>query len=913
MSDIYVRLRSNISSMISTSNKFTATWKKLGKVVRDSNSGFVKAQKEISKVNKGFTNITRDGNRATGSVNRLGKSFMGLGTAIKMVGFYQIVRGLTGAIDSAMEMIETANLFSVALGDLAVETNGFVQEWSRVTGLDATNMQNAIGTFGALSKSMGMSDKASQQLSTTTYRLGLDLASLYNVNIDQALGDLRSGLVGQSETVYKYGLDVTEASLKTEAMNQGITKSVRNMSQGEKMALRYAVMIRQSGVAQGDFARTIEQPANQLRIFTERMTTLSRTIGTIFIPILQKVLPYVNAFTQALTVLFARLASFFGYTDSMAEIFNFDRSGVDGVGAGVEDLEDGIGSAGKEAKKLKGQLMGFDEINLWTPPTENASSGGAGGAGAIAGGVDMSWMDDLTYDSGFDQIKTKSQELADGMVAQWDRMMDATYRLRYALKDLWDEGLSLLGDFSFGVLSDFYNNFLVPVGKWVFGEGLPKLVNIFNDMLKKINWGAIRDSLNNVWKALAPFMATIGTGMLIFLEKVLVPLAVWAINNIIPFAFDLIADAITFFTEVGKTSQGVIMGLWQNVLIPLGEFLLTRMQEAWNKTIEVLKWLNENIIVPLIDILRILWQNVLAPLAVFLSDILVGAFGFVIDVAKSLWENVLVPLGSFIVEVFAEALKGLRDVLVELEPTINFISDAFMFLWNYVLAPLASYIAGDFFTIVNTTFEHLGTAIEALKEVFKGLINFIVGVLTGDWKRAFTGLGNIAIAIFNGIIGGFENTFNWIVDKINNLANKANAILAGLGANFRFDTLSRFELERLDYLDYGSSSSKPMLQYATGGFPRTGQVFIAGEAGAEMVGSLDGKPAVVNNDQIVEAVSSGVYGAVVSAMNMSNTGGSGQPSEVTLEIDGTKLGRILLPKMNGESERLGYKPILEAR
>ena len=109
------------------------------------------------------------------------------------------------------------------------------------------------------------------------------------------MGDLRSGLLGQSETVYKYGIDVTEAAIKAEAMAQGITKSVRNMSQGEKMALRYSVMIKQTALSHGDFAKTIEEPANQMRILKERVVTMTRALGSIFLPVLATILPYLNA------------------------------------------------------------------------------------------------------------------------------------------------------------------------------------------------------------------------------------------------------------------------------------------------------------------------------------------------------------------------------------------------------------------------------------------------------------------------------------------------------------------------------------------------------------------------------------------------------------------------------------------
>ena len=106
-----------------------------------------------------------------------------------------------------------------------------------------------------LARSMGMSTKQAKTLSTTTAQLSTDLASLTNIPINQVMQDLRSGLIGQTETVYKYGMDLTEASLKTEAFRLGITKSVREMTQGEKMALRYSLMLKQSGLAHGDFAK----------------------------------------------------------------------------------------------------------------------------------------------------------------------------------------------------------------------------------------------------------------------------------------------------------------------------------------------------------------------------------------------------------------------------------------------------------------------------------------------------------------------------------------------------------------------------------------------------------------------------------------------------------------------------------
>ena len=272
-------------------------------------------RQSLRGVGNSLGNLDRTATRTTGS---MGNAFKGLNKIIGIGALYKLADGMASATKSALDMIEVANLFTVSLGDMSSQAMKTINALHEVYGLDVTNLKSAVGGFALLSRSMGMSTKQAEILATNTTRLALDLSSLTNVPIQQVMQDLRSGLVGQSETVYKYGLDVTEAGLKTEAMNQGITKSVRNMSQGEKMALRYAVMIRGSSLAQGDFANTINAPANQLRILSERFITLSRSIGTIFMPMLQAVLPWLNALVMILIDVANAIAKFFAPSRLMA-------------------------------------------------------------------------------------------------------------------------------------------------------------------------------------------------------------------------------------------------------------------------------------------------------------------------------------------------------------------------------------------------------------------------------------------------------------------------------------------------------------------------------------------------------------------------------------------------------------------
>ena len=871
-SNINIRLKTMLGSLIPTTKRASQEWKTFGRSISNTQKTMSRLYPSIRKTNMSLTNLTKDANRASKGFSMMSGSLLTVKRALGGLSFYMLYRGISNAVESAMDMIETANLFSVALGGLAVETNNTVRGMSELTGLDLTNMQTAIGTFASLSRSMGMTDTQAQNLSTTSYRLALDLASLYNVDISQALGDLRSGLVGQSETVYKYGIDVTEASLKTEALAQGITKSVRNMSQGEKMALRYAVMIRQTSLAQGDFARTIEQPANQLRILSERFVTLGRSIGTIFIPVLQAILPYLNAVLQVLINIANTIASFFGYSEDMAKVTNTGfGSMVDSSG----ELEDNLNGATGSAKKLKSALAGFDEINVLGSKQE---AGGAGGTGAMAGGMDMSFMETLSYDSMFGSIKTKSTEIADTIKLKLDELWNSTYRVRYALKDLWDEGLSLFGNFSIGALRDFYESFLKPVGTWVIGEGLPKFFNIVNDLLKNVDWGRLRESLNGLWEALVPLAINVGEGLLWFLENVISPLTEILVETVIPAVIDDISLAITALSDFINANKDVL----ETGAKLIGAFFL-----AWEVT-KLLAFLELSGSVT--GALALMSKTILGLALAKLADkietmALIGLYAkdFIVKIAKATAELVKLIIqfglstGAKILNTVATVASTVAHtawtVAVTLATTAGKLFGAVLtFLTSPVgllVIAIGALIAIGVLLYKNwdTVKEHANKTWEAIKTS----ISKFASVISQEWSKLWTGVANFFINIANGVIGGFEGMINKIITGVNKFIGWIKKI-PFIGDNIKVNIIGSVSLDRISQIKASvPTTTKPMMM-ANGGIPDYGQVFIAREAGAELVGGFGSKTAVMNNDQIVEAVSSGVAQAVASVMGSASGG-----------------------------------------
>lgn len=454
MADMKLNLK--VKSTVDNAN---SNFSKLANSTAKATGNFKEHQKVLHETSAKMTNLNKDANRTSDSMLKLGGNFSKLGNTLRngaiASGLYIAGRAISSFaaqhLNSAMNAIETNNLFGVSFGAMAGEVEEKIKAISNATGLNEINMKNVAGTYNLLARSMGFSSQQSETLSMNMLQLGMDLSSLMNIPIDQVMQDLRSGLLGQSETVYKYGIDVTEAAIAQEALNQGIDKSIRQMSQGEKMYLRQIVILKQTGLAHGDFANTIEQPANQLKILQARFQTLSETIGKVFIPILAWILPYANAVVIVLIRMVQAIGKFFGIdmTSSAKAIgaesaklkssFNNVTPSISGIGKAADkslgntskrlkktgsDADD----ANKRLKKMQNTLLGIDEINLLKTPdpevnTPDGGIGDIGGVGGVGGIGDIGGIGEglagifggnplEEFNNGLDQLKTKADELA---------------------------------------------------------------------------------------------------------------------------------------------------------------------------------------------------------------------------------------------------------------------------------------------------------------------------------------------------------------------------------------------------------------------------------------------------------------------------------------------------------------------
>lgn len=400
------------------------------KGINQLKSGIASLKKQIDSFSKnnGLSDLNKDIKKISLS-DAIKKSF---NFSAIILGGKQVLNTLKEMTNASIDYTETVNLFNVSMGKDVEGLNKyyeqaleFQEKLEEKLGVNLEESMRYQALFNSMTKSMGLGANYAYTLSENMTKLGYDLASLYNIDTESAMTKLRAGLAGQTEPLRELGLDITEQSLKPVAESLGVTESIRNMSQAEKAVLRYIAVLRQAQIAQGDFARTMDSPANQLRIFNAQVTAFKRNMGNLWQGILGGILPYVNAVMMVINELLKMVAKLFGF-----EVYSQPINVSDSIGA--SDLAGDLGTASDNAKKLKNQLMGFDEINNIN--LDNGTSSGGISGGSI-GGIDQRLLDSLKgYDNWMDKISNKATEIKD-KILEW---LGFTEDVNGELKWSWD-------------------------------------------------------------------------------------------------------------------------------------------------------------------------------------------------------------------------------------------------------------------------------------------------------------------------------------------------------------------------------------------------------------------------------------------------------------------------------------------
>lgn len=521
-------------------------------------------------------------------------------------------------LDLGSDLAEVQNVVDVTFPQMTAQVDSFAQSAAKNFGLSETMAKQYTGTFGAMAKAFGFSEKQAYDMGTSLTALAGDVASFYNLSQDEAYTKLKSVFTGETESLKDLGVVMTQTALDSYALANGFGKTTAQMSEAEKVALRYQFVQEQLALANGDFARTSGGWANQVRILSLQFQSLKASIGQGLINVFTPVLKMINT-------LIGRLITLANAFKSFTELITGKKSSgssagqMSDLGSAASDASTGLdnasdsadtaassakkaGSAAKKAAKEMRSLMGFDQIHKLSAPSDNDDADSSDDDGSDKGLGKSNTVSDIA------PTKVNFGELAEGettidkldkkFLNLFESIKKGIEPTVKSLKRLWNEGLAELGKFSWQALKDFWNHFLVPVAKWTFGTGLPRFIDALNNGLMNIDYGKINAALTDLWDALTPFAINIGEGLLWFWENVLVPLGTWTANEVVPRFLETLSFVISILNATLEALKPLFKWFWDTVLLPIAKWTAGAFLEIWDGINQALdafaKWCTNN-------------------------------------------------------------------------------------------------------------------------------------------------------------------------------------------------------------------------------------------------------------------------------------------------------------------------------
>lgn len=869
-------------------------------------NGFSAFPSKIQKLITSTEKYNASARKATSTTGKFTSGLKALNVAAVAITFRKIGHFIAQAVTESNKYQEDLNLFTVALGQYAAEAQNYAEKVSDVMGIDPAQWLRNQGVFNTLLTGFGDTAERAQLMSQNLTQLGYDISSFFNISIEDAMQKLQSGISGELEPLRRLGYDLSQARLEQTALNLGIKESVANMTQAEKAELRYYAIMTQVTTAQGDMARTLEAPANQLRILQAQLTQAARAIGNIFIPALNAILPYAIAVVQVIREIANALANLAGF-----KLTDVDYSGVNNAAVGAGSLADNLDDAAGAAKKLKQYTAGFDELNVFAPNTGSGSGAGAGGAGGFN-------FDLPTYDFLGDAVQTRIGEikkmiedtlaeittivsgfmlavgailvvtgvnipLGVGLMAAGAVGLAATVGLNWtAMSSELASTLALIT----GVVGGFllalgaimaFSGANLPLGIALMALGGASLVSA-----AVINWHNsdrhLTDALTTLTGVLAGASLAVGA-MLAFTGvatgRGIALMAVGAVTLVSAAAlnWNSIPDALASpLSRVGLLVSGATLALGAILAfsgcMPLGialmaigaTSLVSVMALNWNGLSDEI----QNVIAIITTVVSVAFLAIGAALAFSGANIplglaLLAAGAVTMGTAimpnwNDLSDNVQQKI-SMITTVVGGALLAVGAILA--------LSGVALPLGLGLMAAGALSLGA----VATLNWDFVVNSIKKVVSVITGILSgalIVLGVLL-CLSGAGVGLGLAVLA------AGLSLSYAaWTLDDnpitrfvrqmANSIIGLVNGVIDAINDMFhiQFNGLSVMGITLIPAFDIRLVDIPHIPFFEDGGFPNEGQLFIAREAGAEMVGAMGRRTAVANNDQIVEGISAGV-------------------------------------------------------
>lgn len=733
-------------------------------------------------------------------VSAIKRSFNGLGSVVKKIGVLiggafaigKLAQFGKECVELGSNLTEVQNVVDVTFTTMSDKLNEFAKNAMTSAGLSETMAKRYVGTFGAMSKSFGFSEAQAYDMSTALTQLTGDVASFYNISQDLAYTKLKSVFTGETETLKDLGVVMTQAALDQYALANGYGKTTSEMTEQEKVALRLAFVQKQLSAASGDFIRTSDSWANQVRVMQLQLQSLKATVGQGLINIFTPVLKVIN-------ILLGKLATLANAFKSFTELITGKKSsgqtGASGAGlAGTDaiaDTADQYGEAADNAEKLanatndtadatkkatkaaKGYLSPLDEINNYsTDKSADLSSKVPGATGGLA-----------------DQMKGAVQNVDYGKLAEGKTVLDKMLKPLNKIINRFKELAKLVAKGFWDGLGDYEPIF----------DGIKKdldsiwksLKDIFTDpeVTKAANnfFDSFAYSIGQVAGSFARIGLTIAQNIIGGIEKFLKQ-NTQRIKNYLIDMFNIGAEIsqiagnlVTAFADVfsvfgGETAQQItadLIGIFAEIgmvltetAAKLGRDILNMIAQPFIDNKDILKSAIEGSLGAIETVtsgVLTVVQNLSDAISRLYDEHVKPFFDFIANGLSSIFETLITGYNTYILPVLqglAEQFKGLLegplgDAILKIEAFLGKLIDSLKLLWESVLVPLINWIIANLLPVVAKIIDVVGTtAIKVIKSLIKiigdvadalsGIIDFLVGVFTGDWELAWQGIKEIA-------------------------------------------------------------------------------------------------------------------------------------------------------------------------
>lgn len=904
-------------------------------------------------------------NQLTGASNKAAKQatsiFSGMGKkiagALSIAAFAKFTKD---CIEVGSNVTEVQNVVDTAFGDLSHQADLWASNAMTNFGLSELSAKKYMGVFGQMSNAMGITGQAALDMAEDVTGLTGDVASFYNLSTDEAYTKLKSIWTGETETLKDLGVVMTQTNLDQYALNNGFGKTTAKMTEQEKVMLQYQYVTSALSNATGDFVKTQDSWANQTRILSLRFEQLKASLGKGFIALFTPILRGLNTVLAGLQKVADGFATFTQMLTG-ADISS-SASSITGLGDIASDTADnvsGIGDAASStAKQIEKSLAGFDQIEKLSEPTDSSSSSG-GGTSSGGLGIDTGVTSETTnVSSAISDMASKVKKALEPLKSiSFDNLITSLDNLKESAQPLTEK--------LFSGLEWAWTNIFVPLATWTIEDALPVFLDVLSAGLDVLN--SALDALKPLWdwawdNFLEPVAEWTG-GMIVDILKDLAAalegISTWISNNQGP--FDAIVVTILAFAAAWKavelaefiTNAGGVIGIIKSLTTTLYACTIAKVADK-AETLAICALYAKDFIVGIGQTIAKLASSAAAwvadtaakvantaataahTAATWLATAATTAFGVAMSILTSPITLVIAALAALGLGIY-ELVKHWDTVKEAAGICWDWIVDKwqsagewFSGIWESITSAFSKFddwLQNIFNMDFSKSFGSLGDIMNAyvanvknifgdIKNIFGGLIDFITGIFSGDWEKAWNGIIdtfsgifsliadvakaplNLVIGFINGLITGVQSGINAIVRSVNKLSFKVPNWVPGIGGeDFGFH-LPEADFSKIPYLAQGGYVKPNTPQVAMIGDNRHQGEVVAPED--KLLDMAQKAAAMASSAELLaEAIS--ILKQILKIL---------ETLDLDIQLDGKSLKKYVVDKINEHTKQTGKCEII---